>query len=68
MALIDTHTFIWFMYDDSKLSNNALSRIKSDKEVYVSIASLWEIAIKMQLFLNMMLKRFGNVIWREHIF
>lgn len=49
MALIDTHTFIWFMYDDSKLSNNALSRIKSDKEVYVSIASLWEIAIKMSL-------------------
>lgn len=41
MILIDTHALIWFMYDDSKLSETALSRIKTEKEVYVSVASLW---------------------------
>lgn len=46
MCLIDTHALIWFMFDDSNLSEKALKLIKSEKDVYVSIASLWEIAIK----------------------
>ena len=49
MVIIDTHTLLWFMFDDSKLPEKALSRIKTDDRVYVSIASLWEIAIKQSL-------------------
>lgn len=49
MILIDTHTLIWFMFDDSQLSEVALSKIKSEDKVYVSVASLWEIAIKQSL-------------------
>ena len=49
MVLIDTHIMIWFMFDDSKLSTEALKTIKSADTVYVSIASLWEIAIKQSL-------------------
>lgn len=49
MILVDTHALIWFMFDDSQLSANALSRIKSEDKVYVSVASLWEISIKQSL-------------------
>ncbi len=49
MIIIDTHTLLWFMFDDTKLSEEALSLIKTDDRVYVSIASLWEIAIKQSL-------------------
>ena len=37
------------MFDDSKLSDKALGIIKSEDKVFVSIASLWEIAIKQSL-------------------
>ena len=37
------------MFDDSQLSANALSTIKSEDKVYVSGASLWEISIKRSL-------------------
>ena len=49
MTLIDTHTLIWFMFDDTQLSDKALSTIKTEDKVYVSIASLWEIAIKQSI-------------------
>ena len=49
MCLIDTHVLIWFMFDESELSDTALETIKNDDSVYVSIASLWEIAIKQNL-------------------
>ncbi len=49
MTLIDTPTLIWFMFDDTQLSDKALSTIKTEDKVYVSIASLWEIAIKQSI-------------------
>ena len=59
MCLIDTHALIWFMFDDSNLSEEALKLIKSEKDVYVSIASLWEIAIKQSIIP----KYDVNVVW-----
>jgi PIN domain nuclease of toxin-antitoxin system len=48
--LLDTHTFIWFINGDSQLSDNARRMIeKADASNYVSIASIWEIAIKISL-------------------
>ena len=49
MILIDTHALIWFMFDDSLLSEAALQMIKNEDKVFVSIVSLWEIAIKQSI-------------------
>ena len=49
MILIDTHVLIWFMFDDTQLSARALSAIREEDKVFVSIASLWEIAIKKSI-------------------
>jgi PIN domain nuclease of toxin-antitoxin system len=48
--LIDTHTFIWLIDDDPKLSNTCKSLIEDvDNEIFISIASLWEMAIKISI-------------------
>ena len=48
--LIDTHTFLWFVTDDPKLSAHALGFIESEtNEAILSMASLWEIAIKFSI-------------------
>ena len=48
--LLDTHAFLWFVSDDSRLSPRARSIIKDrNKEVYFSAASAWEMSIKIRL-------------------
>lgn len=48
--LLDTHTFLWFVSDDNKLSATARLMIEDgDNEVMVSLASIWEIAIKVSI-------------------
>ena len=48
--LLDTHTLIWFLNGDKSLSIKARKAIESfDANNFVSIASLWEIAIKLSL-------------------
>lgn len=48
--LLDSHTFIWFIEGDSQLSISARRAIESDNVVnFISIASLWEISIKISL-------------------
>lgn len=46
-VLLDTHAFLWFIGGDAKLSSFARAIIETnDTERFISIASLWEIAIK----------------------
>ncbi|MCZ4224642.1 type II toxin-antitoxin system VapC family toxin [Pedobacter rhodius] len=48
--LLDTHTFLWFVAGDSQLPafiKNKLSDI--NEPCFLSIASMWEIAIKKQI-------------------
>ena len=46
--LLDTHTFLWFVWDDPKLSAIAKQLIIDPKNhKLVSIASCWEVAIKV---------------------
>ena len=46
--LLDTHTFIWFVLNDSKLISSAKTLIENPaNDVLVSPASYWEIAIKV---------------------
>jgi PIN domain nuclease of toxin-antitoxin system len=47
--LIDTHTFLWFIHDDPRLSDHAALLLESDADLLLSTASLWEIAIKVNL-------------------
>ena len=48
--LIDTHTLIWDLEGSSKLSKTAKSIIENiDNQIYISIASLWEMSIKIKL-------------------
>jgi PIN domain nuclease of toxin-antitoxin system len=47
--LLDTHAFIWYSEDDSKLPESIKTEIETADSVYISIASLWEIAIKLSI-------------------
>jgi PIN domain nuclease of toxin-antitoxin system len=48
--LLDTHAFLWFVAGDKRLSVRARNRIEArNSEVLLSIASIWEIAIKAAL-------------------
>ncbi len=48
--LLDTHTLLWFISEDKKLSDRARRLIlDSSSEVFLSIASLWETAIKVNI-------------------
>ena len=50
MHLLDTHTVIWFINGDAALSGKARKIIETGSAGnFVSIASLWEIAIKVSL-------------------
>ncbi len=46
MILLDTCVFLWFLHDDPNLSNEIANQIEENENVYISIVSLWEIAIK----------------------
>jgi PIN domain nuclease of toxin-antitoxin system len=46
--LLDTHTFLWFINNDPRLSATAVQRISDpDARVAVSVVSAWEIVIKL---------------------
>jgi PIN domain nuclease of toxin-antitoxin system len=48
--LLDTHTFLWFINDDPALSVTAKRLIEDPvNAIYLSIASIWEMAIKVSL-------------------
>jgi PIN domain nuclease of toxin-antitoxin system len=48
--LLDTHALIWFINGDTKLPEKSIKLIKDlNIKCYVSIASIWEIAIKVSL-------------------
>ncbi len=48
--LLDTHAFIWFVEDDENLPERVQLQIEDiENDIFVSIVSLWEIAIKTSL-------------------
>lgn len=47
--LLDTHIYLWFVHDNPKLGKRARIMIRDADEVFVSSASIWEIAIKASL-------------------
>ena len=48
--LLDTHTFLWWITDDQKLSGRAREIISDgSNELFLSAATGWEMAIKAQI-------------------
>lgn len=47
--LLDTHIFLWLTTNDPRLSAPARSLIEGSDAVFISAASIWEIAIKVRV-------------------
>jgi len=47
--LLDTQALLWLMQGDHRLNSRARSLIDNASEVFVSSATLWEIAIKWRV-------------------
>ena len=49
-CLLDTHAFLWWLFDDPRLSTTARGLLmERSNDVYVSSATAWEIATKHRL-------------------
>lgn len=48
-VLLDTHAFLWYLLGDPNLSLKSKNIIDTKENLYFSIVSLWEIAIKINI-------------------
>jgi PIN domain nuclease of toxin-antitoxin system len=48
-ALLDTHTFLWAISGDERLSQRARQVFVGPIDLWLSVASIWEILIKVQI-------------------
>lgn len=61
--LLDTHTYIWFSENSEQLSSSAKELIENrENRIFLSAASLWEIAIKVSLNKLMIDKSIGDIM------
>ena len=61
--LVDTHSFLWFITGSEELSEGARQRIADlANHVFVSSASLWEIAVKTRLGRLTLARPFAELI------
>jgi PIN domain nuclease of toxin-antitoxin system len=47
--LIDTHVLVWWIADDPRLPGDIAGVLAFEPDVFVSSASIWEIAVKQAL-------------------
>jgi PIN domain nuclease of toxin-antitoxin system len=47
--LLDTHIVLWWLTDDLTLSTEIKERLDHEPDVYVSPATIWEVAIKQAI-------------------
>ncbi|ETK33655.1 type II toxin-antitoxin system VapC family toxin [Microbispora sp. ATCC PTA-5024] len=47
--LLDTHVVLWWLSDDPTLADETKSMIDEEPDVFVSPATLWEVAIKQSI-------------------
>ena len=64
--LLDTHTFLWFIGGNINLNSNAQKIIENrENQRFLSVASLWEMSIKVSIGkLNLALS-FPDLVKRE---
>jgi PIN domain nuclease of toxin-antitoxin system len=47
--LLDTHVVLWWLLDDGALSDELKAMLDHEPDVYVSPATIWEVAIKQAI-------------------
>jgi len=47
--LLDTHIVLWWLTDDSTLADDIKNKLDHEPDVYVSAATIWEVAIKQAI-------------------
>lgn len=60
--LLDTHTFLWFLNDSDQIPEATFNLLESDVDLLLSIASLWEIAIKVNIGKLSLPKQYADFI------
>jgi PIN domain nuclease of toxin-antitoxin system len=61
--LLDTHTFLWYVKGDLQLSSAAKELLEDNlTDKYISLASIWELAIKISLNKLKLTKKLGVFI------
>ena len=70
--LLDTHILIWYLEGNQELSINRRAAIEDSANTnFVSIASFWEIAIKLsiagKLELSVPFDQLSQLIWQNNI-
>ena len=60
--LLDTHTFLWFVNDSDEIPEQLFNLLESDVDLFLSIASLWEIAIKVNIGKLTLPKLYANFV------
>lgn len=64
--LLDTHAFLWFIDGSTRLSQRARELIEDQGNAkLVSVASLWEMGLKMSLGRLELAQPFGDLIPRQ---
>ena len=48
-ALLDTHAFLWAISGNEKLSRRAAEVFAGPSDLWLSVASIWEVLIKVQI-------------------
>jgi PIN domain nuclease of toxin-antitoxin system len=47
--LLDTHVVLWWLTDDPALSADIKTRLDHEPDVYISAATIWEVAMKQAI-------------------
>ena len=47
--LLDTQLFLWFLAESRRLTQDARRRVQDADQVFVSAATIWEVAVKIGL-------------------
>jgi len=47
--LLDTHVVLWWLADDPTLADDIKDRLDHEPDIYVSAATIWEVAIKQAI-------------------
>lgn len=65
-VLLDTHAFLWLVDGDSRLSQRAKEIFLAEENaLFLSAASLWEIAVKLSLGKLELAKDWADVVTSE---
>ncbi len=59
--LLDTHALLWFLNKDSRLPETTKQQIEDAESVFVSMASLWEISIEVNIGKLTLMAPFENI-------